>query len=142
MSLTPLEQRAYEIIKSRGKQGVFQNELWKMLGVDSREGSRIALKLLKKGLIQREPVIHGGRKTYKLFVIEQKPAPTIAISIESVIDIPCFSCTELSKCGSGGYFNPFDCPKLTRWILENIKKITRSGGNGSSESQAIYYEEH
>ena len=66
ISLTPLERKAYEIIRKSGKNGILQSELWRILGVDSREGSRIALRLLKKGLIEREPVVHNGKRTYRL----------------------------------------------------------------------------
>ncbi|HID15303.1 MAG TPA: transcription factor TFIIIC, partial [Candidatus Atribacteria bacterium] len=62
--LSLMEKRAIEIIKKAGDNGVLQSDLWKILGTDSREGSRIAIRLEKKGIINREPTIHEGKKTY------------------------------------------------------------------------------
>ncbi len=119
VSLTPLEKKAYEIIRKSGKNGILQSELWRRLGVDSREGSRIALRLVKKGLIEREPVIHNGKRTYRLMLKEEKG---LEVDIDSVINIPCFICPDHLRCGEGSYLNPVTCPKLTRWILNEAKK--------------------
>lgn len=48
-----------QLIKNNGKDGILQSNLWKKIGVTSREGSRIALKLLKQGLITRKRVLHN-----------------------------------------------------------------------------------
>lgn len=119
VSLTPLERKAYEIIRKSGKNGILQSELWRILGVDSREGSRIALRLLKKGLIEREPVVHNGKRTYRLMLKEEKG---IDINIDLVVNIPCFTCSQYLRCGEGSYLNPITCPKLTKWILSEVRK--------------------
>jgi len=120
-SLEELEGKALEIIKSRNEEGVYQHELWKALGLDSREGSRLALRLLKKGLIIREPTIHNGRRTYKLFLAKkEKRRVKLEIHIGSVIEVPCFTCKHLERCHLGGFFDPTTCPMLRRWIHSKV----------------------
>ncbi len=121
--MTPkLEEQAIELIKSRGEEGLYQNELWKLLKIDSREGSRLTLRLLKKGIIVREPVVHNGRKTYKLYYVRPK-IPELMVSIEKIKDVPCFRCTYDSKCNPGNFHNPETCPFLTAWIKEQVEKL-------------------
>ncbi|MEM4055132.1 MAG: MarR family transcriptional regulator, partial [Desulfurococcaceae archaeon] len=66
--LSDVEKRALEIIASSGDTGVFQNDLWKLLGVNSRDTSRIVNKLLRRGLIVRKPAVNRGRRTYLLLI--------------------------------------------------------------------------
>ncbi len=123
-SLEELEDKALQLIRERGDEGIYQHELWKMLGLDSREGSRLALRLLKKGLIVREPTVHNGRRTYKLFLAKQvKKKPKISIRIGSAIEIPCFTCRNLDKCHNGGFYDPSTCPILAAWISNKIRTI-------------------
>ncbi len=117
--LSLMEKRALEIIKKAGDEGVLQSDLWKMLGTDSREGSRIAIRLEKKGIITREPTVHAGKKTYRLRLIKRPPKK---ISIVSVKGCPCFVCPDLTKCGAGYTVNPITCNKLTTWIIEKISE--------------------
>lgn len=113
-----MEQKALELIKKRGEQGVPQSELWKLLGIDSRDGSRIALRLLKKGLITREPITYNGKKTYVLYYVQPR-APRVLISIDSIRDIPCFRCPYVSRCGPGNFYNPETCVYLSQWLRDN-----------------------
>ena len=46
-----LEHRAFQLIITSGEEGLLQSELWRTLNATSREGSRISIKLEKKGLI-------------------------------------------------------------------------------------------
>ncbi len=117
--LSPLEQKAFNLIRKAGKKGILQSELWHRLGIDSREGSRIALKLLKRGLIGREPVTHNGKRTYRLYIKKVKEV-TERIKLNGVIDIPCFTCPLYSKCSEGSYINPSTCVKLTEWIIQGV----------------------
>ncbi len=121
--LSELEQRALEIIKSRGEDGIYQNELWKMLGIDSREGSRIALRLLKKGLIVREPVVHNGRRTYRLVLAKPVQVQVkVNVALDVVLEIPCFTCPNLERCHVGGFFDPRTCPLLNHWLDSRVKR--------------------
>lgn len=111
-----LEQRALDIIIKSGEKGILQSDLWREINATSREGSRISIRLENKGLIYREPELSKGRWTYRLFSKRQP------ISIDSILDCPCISCEEISRCGAGGRFSPNDCEKLTHWILEADSK--------------------
>ena len=117
--MTPLEKRAYELILSAGEKGILQSDLWRLLGIDSREGSRIALKLVKKGLIERESVVHNGRKTYRLIV---KRAVLPKIDVDDVMDIPCFTCPMYNRCGGGSLLSPASCKLLTEWLLNEVRR--------------------
>ncbi len=120
-----MERKAYELIKSRGEKGLLQSELWKLMNIDSREGSRITLQLLKRGLITREPVIHNGRRTYKLYAVKKYDI-TIKVNLDTIRDIPCFTCKFFNRCGRGNFYDPRTCRLLTDWLLT----LT---GNGSAK---------
>jgi hypothetical protein len=123
-----LEAKALEIIKSRGDEGVYQHELWRTLGLDSREGSRLALRLLKKGLIVREPVVHNGRRTYKLYIAKQvKRSFKIDVDFTPFLEVPCFTCPHMgSRCFEGGFFDPRNCPMLREWLDKRVRVSRKS----------------
>lgn len=106
-----LEQKALDIIMSRGEKGILQSDLWREMKATSREGSRISIRLESKGLIYREPELSRGRWTYRLYSRRQP------ISVDSIINCPCLSCEENSKCGAGGKTSPVECEKLIQWVL-------------------------
>lgn len=108
-----LERKALQLIIEVGEEGILQSEMWKTLGVTSREGSRLALKFEEKGAVERKRVLHEGRWTYKLFSLS-KP-----VTIDSIKDCPCIICEELDKCFSGGQLSPLHCLNLTVWIDPN-----------------------
>jgi len=129
--LEALEEKALEIIRERGDEGIYQHELWKALGLDSREGSRLALRLLKKGLIVREPAVHNGRRTYKLFLAKQeKRQVKLEVRIGGAIEIPCFTCRHMEKCYVGGFFDPTTCPILRRWLDAKTTAVKKALGRG------------
>lgn len=107
-----LEQKALEIIMKSGEKGILQSELWHEMKATSREGSRISIRLESKGLIYREPELFKGRWTYRIYPRRQP------VSVDSILNCPCFSCEENSTCGAGGKATPNNCEKLTQWILE------------------------
>jgi len=72
VTLTEMEKKALKLIIEAGDEGLLQQDLWKLLGIDSRDGSRIALRLAKKRLIYRELVSIKGRKTYRLTALVDK----------------------------------------------------------------------
>ena len=131
-----LEQKALQFIMNTGYEGVLQSELWRKLGGSSREGSRIALKLENKGLIIREKELFGGRWTYRLYP-KRRP-----VSINSIIDCPCLMCPNDSRCGAWGTISPYECERLTEWILSLHEakltllvkvNIAKSLGQGKAE---------
>ena len=92
MDMDKLTNKVCEIIAEFEDKGVLQSELWKKLKLNSRDGSRLALRLERRGLISREKILQKGRWTYKL-IIEQAP-----IKLESLIDSPCLTCPVEQKC--------------------------------------------
>ncbi|MGD2200327.1 MAG: transcriptional regulator [Candidatus Bathyarchaeota archaeon] len=105
-----LETRALLLVFEAGEEGILQSEMWKKLGVTSREGSRLAIKFEEKGVIKREKVLHDGRWTYKLVSLSK------LVTFDSIIDCPCIICDALDKCFNGGQISPLNCQLLTAWM--------------------------
>ena len=72
--------RVCEIIADYETKGTLQSELWKKLKLSSRDGSRLALKLERMGMITREKILEKERWTYKL-IIKKIPISTKSIEI-------------------------------------------------------------
>lgn len=105
-----LEERATQMIFEAGGWGIFQSDIWKRLGLNSRDGSRIAKRLEEKGLIDRRRVLHEGRWTYKMFSKQKK------VDLKSIEKSPCIQCEDIDKCMLGGERSPINCEQLDRWI--------------------------
>ena len=105
-----LERDALQLVFEAEDEGLLQSEMWKKLGVTSREGSRLALKFEEKGVVERRKVLNNGRWTYKLF------SKTKMVSLESIKDCPCIVCESLDKCFDGGQISPINCESLTQWM--------------------------
>jgi len=110
-----LEKQALQIVIEAGEDGILQSDMWKNLGVTSREGSRLALKFEEKGVVIRKKILSEGRWTFKLF------SQTKPVSIESISDCPCITCADIEKCFTGGQMSPINCQLLTAWIDPNIE---------------------
>jgi hypothetical protein len=125
-SMDPLDRKAYEIIlKNSNNGGIIQSRLWKMLGVDSREGSKIVLRLIKRGLITRKRISYEGKQTYMLNAITNNNKNiNIYVSLENMWKIPCFTCDLLYSCGKSSAINPINCNKLNKFLsIENANII-------------------
>lgn len=107
-----LEHRALQLVMASGEDGFLQSELWRILKATSREGSRISIKLEKKGLISRVNELHEGRWTYRLFAEKHPP------SIDSIFDTPCIRCEDIERCGVQNIISPNLCKKLSQWLME------------------------
>ena len=68
----PILVNASKLISEVGDKGLNQGDLWKKLNVSSRDGSRISLKLEKKGVITRQLFLADGRWTYRLRIKKEK----------------------------------------------------------------------
>ena len=68
------------------EEGMVQSELWKKFKLTSRDGSRLALKLERMGIITREKILENKRWTY---VLKIKKTP---VSTESIENAPCLVC--------------------------------------------------
>ena len=113
--LVYLTSRVYKLVVERGRDGVLQSEIWKELGLTSRDGSRLAIRLERRGLIGRVKVLEEGRWTYKLTPLR---FPTDMTSIEKA---PCIVCQYESKCSVDGEVSPYVCPWLGPWVIEETR---------------------
>jgi predicted DNA-binding transcriptional regulator len=120
--LVDLTSRVYKLVVERGRDGVLQSEIWKELGLTSRDGSRLAIRLERRGLIGRVKVLEDGRWTYKLTPLR---FPTDMTSIEKA---PCIICQFESKCAVDGQISPYVCPLIGPWVV---------GEMGIAKGQAV-----
>lgn len=109
-----LEKEALDVIKNSGGN-ILQSELWKRLKITSREGSRVTLKLEKKGLINRERILHSNRWTYQISLKRTEYDPT---PIEGA---PCLLCEKDPICNPRSEFSSTRCSLLEEWVLSQFK---------------------
>jgi predicted DNA-binding transcriptional regulator len=109
--LVDLTSRVYKLVVERGKDGVLQSEIWKELGLTSRDGSRLAIRLEKRGMIKRVKVLDDGRWTYKLTPLR------LPANISSMESAPCIVCPVEGKCSMTTEINPFTCPLIGPWVV-------------------------
>jgi len=107
--------RVCEIIAGYETKGTLQSELWKKLKLSSRDGSRLALKLERMGMIMREKILEKERWTYRL-VIKKIP-----ISTKSIEGAPCLTCSVQSKCSIDGEISPKTCQWIEDWVMIELK---------------------
>ena len=122
MDMDKLTNKVCEIIADFEEKGMLQSDLWKKLKLNSRDGSRLALRLERRGLISREKILQKGRWTYKL-IIEQAP-----IKLESLIDSPCLTCPVEQKCDFENTYpepSPLHCQLIEDWVTVEFSKKKR-----------------
>ncbi len=112
--LVDLTSRVYKLVVERGKDGVLQSEIWKELGLTSRDGSRLAIRLEKRGMIRRVKVLDDGRWTYKLTPLR------LPANISSMESAPCIVCPVESKCSVTTDINPLTCPLIGPWVVKEF----------------------
>ena len=115
-----LTNKVCEMLAVYEGDGVLQSELWKKLKLTSRDGSRLALKLERTGIINREKILEKGRWTYKL-ILKKTP-----ISTQSIENAPCLICPVEQKCSLEGEVSPRTCQWIEEWVLAEIKKPKKS----------------
>ena len=124
--MTSLEDNAMKIILNTGVQGILQSDLWKKLETTSREGSRLAVRLEKKGLINRKKELVDGRWSFRLIA---RNSSTSKVGSENTLEgCPCFTCVDLAKCGDLQSISPVYCISLDQWLL----KLTKTSLNNES----------
>ena len=111
-----LTNKVCEIVATYETDGLLQSELWKKLKLTSRDGSRLALKLERMGIISREKILEKGRWTYKL-IIKKTP-----VSTKSIEDAPCLTCPVEQKCSLESEISPRTCQLIEDWVLIEITK--------------------
>ena len=113
--LVDLTSQMYKLVVERGGDGVLQSEIWKELGLTSRDGSRLAIRLERRGLIGRAKALEEGRWTYKLTPLR---FPTDLVSIENA---PCMACPYEPRCSMGEEINPLICPWIGPWVIQEFR---------------------
>ena len=107
--------RVCEMIAGYENDGILQSNLWKKLKLSSRDGSRLALKLERMGMITREKILEKERWTYKLIIKK------IPISTKSIENAPCLTCDVEAKCSLDGEISPKTCQLIEDWVLVELK---------------------
>jgi len=107
--------RVCEIIAGYESDGIFQSQLWKKFKLSSRDGSRLALKLERMGMITREKILEKERWTYKL-IIKKTP-----ISTKSIEGSPCLTWPVEAKCSLDGEISPKTCQYIEDWVMIELK---------------------
>ncbi|MBI2126044.1 MAG: transcriptional regulator [Thaumarchaeota archaeon] len=108
--LLDLTSRVYKVVVEHGKKGVLQSELWKELSLTSRDGSRIAIRLEKRGMIKRDRMLQEGRWTYKLTPLR------FPVQIKSIEEAPCMTCPDEERCSPAGVVTPLECILVESWV--------------------------
>lgn len=124
-----IETRVYNLIKNT-PGGVYQNEIWKQLNIDSRKCSRILKKLLDSGQIIREEAVAGGTKTFLLKTVAEERKRNYDVLMVKGMFSPCTGC--IGEC------RPEYCPALTFWIMnihENPEQLYKAMGYNSSAAE-------
>jgi DNA-binding Lrp family transcriptional regulator len=115
----------YKLILERGNEGVLQSEVWKELGLTSRDGSRIAIRLERRGMIKRERVLEHGRWTYRLIPLR------FPVKFGAIEGVPCITCRYEYQCREDGVVNPVNCPPelegkgLANWAVRDHEEFKR-----------------
>jgi chemotaxis protein histidine kinase CheA len=119
MDMDRITNKVCEIVAEYEEQGMLQSDLWKKLKLSGRDGSRLALRLERRGLISREKILQKDRWTYKL-IIEQTP-----ISLESLQNSPCLTCPVEQKCDVENAHpepSPLYCQLIEDWVVTEFTK--------------------
>ncbi|MCY0874326.1 winged helix-turn-helix transcriptional regulator [Acidianus infernus] len=117
-NISSYENLIQEKILEKGDEGISQQELAKSVGLSTRELSMIVKRLIEKKVIVKRTVKENGKSVVKLFATKSSSINNdIYINLDSVREIPCFSCKLLYKCNNGAHVNPGSCSKLSEWIL-------------------------
>jgi|YelNatPaOPRAMG01_1025707.scaffolds.fasta_scaffold344433_2 DNA-binding Lrp family transcriptional regulator len=114
--MSKLEEKAIKLLLESGKKGILQSELWHKLNVTSREGSRIAIKLEKKGIVKRVKEFANERWTRRLISLIKK------INIDCLDGLPCFLCEYESTCFPSNPINSTTCIKFENWLISSFNK--------------------
>ena len=132
MDLKETEDSALHRVQLAGSKGILQSELWRHLKLNSREGSRIAVKLERQGLVRRVRELSGGRWTYRLYPMDEHKAPD-DFSWINLNDCPCFVCVSIKICGAGHVIDPIHCKELETWIFHQIMDSDNENSEDDSE---------
>jgi len=119
LDMNRLIAKVCELLLAKEEKGILQTDVWKKLKLNTKDGSRLSLKMEKMGYITRQKILMNGRWTYTLF-IEKAP-----ISFESITDAPCLTCTVEQKCSLENELpepSPRNCDLIEKWVITQYSK--------------------
>ena len=111
-----LTSNVYKHVIDHGSEGVLQSIVWKDLKLSSRDGSRLVIRLERRGMIRREKVLEDGRWTYKLTPLQ------MPVQIKSIEQAPCTTCPYEAKCSLTGVVSPLSCPWISEWVVKEYRE--------------------
>ncbi|MEM0114044.1 MAG: winged helix-turn-helix domain-containing protein [Metallosphaera sp.] len=114
------EELIHKKILESGEEGISQQELARKMGLSTRELAMIVKKLIDKKMIAKKAIKENGKSVIKLYAIKTVQESYIYINLNSIDQIPCFTCKLLFKCDNGAHVNPSSCTKLSSWILSIV----------------------
>ncbi|MDG6997691.1 MAG: transcriptional regulator [Nitrososphaerota archaeon] len=106
----------YKRVLDHGVEGVLQSIVCKDLKLSSRDGSRLVIRLERRGMIRREKILEDGRWTYKLTPL------LLPVQIRSIEQAPCITCPYESKCSLTGVVSPLSCPWISEWVVKEFRE--------------------
>ena len=124
--LIDLTSRVYRLVVERGMEGVLQSEIWKELGLTSRDGSRLAIRLERWGLVGRVKSLEEGRWTYKLSPLR---FPTDMASIENA---PCMASQREPRCSMGEEVDALTCTWIGPWVINEYRAARTLGAEAEA----------
>jgi|ECHnycMinimDraft_1075156.scaffolds.fasta_scaffold00031_14 DNA-binding Lrp family transcriptional regulator len=114
-----IEDMIFEKIKEAGPEGIRQSEVGRLLGIPGSEAARAISKLIRKGLVRKHSTIVEGKRMVVLYAVMSTDIP-IVVNLNSVENVPCFSCKVINKCENGSYISPQTCGKMNQWLIESV----------------------
>ena len=123
--MSKLEERAIKLLMKYGDRGLLQSELWHKLGVTSREGSRIGIKLEKKGVVKRVREFANDRWTRRLVPLIKQ------VNVKVLNEAPCPSCIYENVCGPAGSEYYRSCMLIEEWVIKELeRRLNMEAGEG------------
>jgi DNA-binding MarR family transcriptional regulator len=115
-----------EIYKAGGE--VMLKDIWRNMGIKSKEGMPSVNKLEKKGLLNKENVGVKKRVMYKVKLTElgmvvakelvEASSLMKVLTYDLLTKIPCFYCPYIEVCGTTEEITPEKCEYLNKWLYE------------------------
>lgn len=114
--LSDVTSQLYKHVLDHGAEGILQSIVWKDLKLSSRDGSRLVIRLERRGMIRREKILEEGRWTYKLTPLR------LPVQIRSIEQAPCITCPYEAKCSLTGVVSPLSCPWISEWVVKEFRE--------------------
>jgi hypothetical protein len=115
-----LTNKVCEMLLEWQSDGMLQAPLWKKLKISNRDGSRLALRMERRGIVAREKLLEKGRWTYKI-ILKKTPVTT-----ESIENAPCLNCPVEHMCTTDGEISPMKCALIEEWVMVDMRRSKRS----------------